>query len=329
MPTFPHRPRRPRPPRRARPRRRTPPLAAAPPHPALWVWLRPALVLALLRPGARGMSARVLDTLLPRLRHEPTRQAGARDAGRRGRPRQHPRRPRVGAAAHHPRLRRAARRPAGRSSCPRPRRRARAARLHARRTAQRILDPSVPFAVHSTDGEPLEPPRRRPDARRRRVPAGRPRPRRARAARRRRLRRMARGGRAGARPARDPFHRLEILPSSRTVRIELDGVVLAESARAQLLFEGTVLPRPRLPAAARTSASRCSPAPPARAARTRARRRTGPSTCGAAPSPTSPGATRPRARRPRALAGLVAFFDERVDVELDGEVAERPRTPWS
>ena len=42
--------------------------------------------------------------------------------------------------------------------------------------------------------------------------------------------------------ARDPFHRLDILPGSRTVRVELDGVVLAESTRAQLLFEGTLLP---------------------------------------------------------------------------------------
>jgi uncharacterized protein (DUF427 family) len=30
-----------------------------------------------------------------------------------------------------------------------------------------------------------------------------------------------------------------------------------------------------------------------------------------------------------ALAGLVAFFDERVDVSLDGVAVERPRTPWS
>jgi uncharacterized protein (DUF427 family) len=41
---------------------------------------------------------------------------------------------------------------------------------------------------------------------------------------------------------RDPFHRLEILPSSRAVRIERDGVLLAESSRAQILVEGTVLP---------------------------------------------------------------------------------------
>lgn len=30
-----------------------------------------------------------------------------------------------------------------------------------------------------------------------------------------------------------------------------------------------------------------------------------------------------------AIAGLVAFFAERVDVQIDGEAQERPTTPWS
>jgi uncharacterized protein (DUF427 family) len=29
------------------------------------------------------------------------------------------------------------------------------------------------------------------------------------------------------------------------------------------------------------------------------------------------------------VRGLVAFFDERVDVEVDGQRRERPITPWS
>jgi uncharacterized protein (DUF427 family) len=40
---------------------------------------------------------------------------------------------------------------------------------------------------------------------------------------------------------RDPFHRVDVLPSSRHVRVELDGHVLAESSRPALLFE-TMLP---------------------------------------------------------------------------------------
>jgi uncharacterized protein (DUF427 family) len=40
---------------------------------------------------------------------------------------------------------------------------------------------------------------------------------------------------------RDPFHRIDVLSSSRRVRLELDGQVLAESSQPMLLFE-TMLP---------------------------------------------------------------------------------------
>jgi uncharacterized protein (DUF427 family) len=40
---------------------------------------------------------------------------------------------------------------------------------------------------------------------------------------------------------RDPFHRIDVLASSRHVRLELDGQVLVESSRSMLLFE-TMLP---------------------------------------------------------------------------------------
>jgi uncharacterized protein (DUF427 family) len=29
------------------------------------------------------------------------------------------------------------------------------------------------------------------------------------------------------------------------------------------------------------------------------------------------------------VSGLVSFFDERLDVAIDGELRERPTTPWS
>jgi uncharacterized protein (DUF427 family) len=30
-----------------------------------------------------------------------------------------------------------------------------------------------------------------------------------------------------------------------------------------------------------------------------------------------------------AVAGMISFFDERLDVLIDGVLRERPRTPWS
>ena len=34
-------------------------------------------------------------------------------------------------------------------------------------------------------------------------------------------------------------------------------------------------------------------------------------------------------REAREIAGLIAFFDERVEVELEGRAMERALTPWS
>ena len=46
---------------------------------------------------------------------------------------------------------------------------------------------------------------------------------------------------------RDPFHRIDIVHSSRHVRLERDGVVLAESTRPYLLFEPPLPVRYYLP----------------------------------------------------------------------------------
>jgi uncharacterized protein (DUF427 family) len=46
---------------------------------------------------------------------------------------------------------------------------------------------------------------------------------------------------------RDPYTRVDALRSSRHVRVELDGVVLAESARPTILFETGLPPRYYLP----------------------------------------------------------------------------------
>lgn len=126
---------------------------------------------------------------------------------------------------------------------------------------------------------------------------------------------------------RDPFHRIDIIPSSRTVRLERDGELLAESSRASLLFE-TLLPvrfyLPRedvraqlIPSDTRTTcaykgfASYFSPVVGERSVTDLAWTYEQPL---------------PEAAR---VAGLVAFFNERVDVVLDGVALERPQTPWS
>jgi len=127
---------------------------------------------------------------------------------------------------------------------------------------------------------------------------------------------------------RDPFHRVDVRRSRRSVRIERDGHVLAESGQPHLLFETNLPVRFYLPRAdVRTQLLRPS-----------ARR----TTCaykGEASYWTAEVGDRTvkdlawTYERPlpdaAEIAGLVAFFDERVDVVLDGTLRERPTTFWS
>lgn len=126
---------------------------------------------------------------------------------------------------------------------------------------------------------------------------------------------------------RDPFHRLDVLPSSRHVQLELDGELVAESDRATFLFESMLPVRFYLP----REDVRVELVPSATT-----------STCaykGYASylSPIVGGRERvdlawmydQPLREASPIAGRIALFDERVDVVLDGVQRERPVTPWS
>ena len=127
---------------------------------------------------------------------------------------------------------------------------------------------------------------------------------------------------------RDPYTRVDILRSSRSVRIEVAGVVVAETVRPTFLFE-TNLPRrtyfPKLdvrmdlldPTA---TASMC---PYKGTARYWSVRAAGTAHTDLAWSYDAP------FRESAPIAGLVAFFDERVDVFVEGELQDRPKTAYS
>jgi uncharacterized protein (DUF427 family) len=128
--------------------------------------------------------------------------------------------------------------------------------------------------------------------------------------------------------ARDPFHSMDILASSRRVRVELDGELLAETSRSRLLFEGTLLPPrayipredvrvPLHPSAKRT---RCAYKGEASYWSAELPGGTLTDVAWTYEAPT---------RAAGEVTGLVAFFNERVDLSLDGEALPRPVTPWS
>ena len=126
---------------------------------------------------------------------------------------------------------------------------------------------------------------------------------------------------------RDPFHRIDILRSSRHVRIERDGQLLAETRRPLLLFE-TMLPvrfyLPRkdviaelIPSATRTTCAYKGHASYYSFA------------VGSRIVPDLAWCYETPQREAADIAGLVAFYNERVDLIVDGTTYERPISPWS
>jgi uncharacterized protein (DUF427 family) len=123
--------------------------------------------------------------------------------------------------------------------------------------------------------------------------------------------------------ARDPYTRVDILPSSRTVHVEVDGVTLAASDRPTLLFETGLRTRFYFsPADVRfellVPTDRVTACPYKGTARywsARVGDRLHENLAWAYDDPL------PESRR---IAGLIAFYDERVDLVVDGEREGRP-----
>jgi len=185
-----------------------------------------------------------------------------------------------------------------------------------------VLDPSIPFSVRSTDGEPL----------------------------------MVRAGGASAEAfraadpdldgylivdfdgfdewfeedernvghPRDPFHRIDIVHGSRHVVVTVAGEVVADSRAPALLFEPPIPPRYYLPredvrmdlltpsdkrtfCAYKGEASYLS-------------HEGEPDVAWYYPAPL---------REAAEVTDRVAFFNELADIDVDGERLERPITPWS
>ena len=101
---------------------------------------------------------------------------------------------------------------------------------------------------------------------------------------------------------RNPYTRVDILPSSRPVRVEVDGVVIAETTSARLLFETGLPTRYYLPKT-HVRMDLLRPTAPSRTARTRGRRSTGRSPSTATCARTPPGRTRRRCPRARTRRG--------------------------
>ena len=126
---------------------------------------------------------------------------------------------------------------------------------------------------------------------------------------------------------RDPFHRVDILSSSRHVRIELDGELLAESSRPILVFETGLPMRFYLPPEDVVAELRPTDKRTFCAYKGEASYRA--LTVGGAERDDIVWGYEQPLRQAAEIAGRVAFFDEKVDVILDGRRREKPRTALS
>lgn len=123
---------------------------------------------------------------------------------------------------------------------------------------------------------------------------------------------------------RDPYHRIDVYPTDRRVRVLVDGEVLADSRRAKVLFETGLPPRHYLPADdVRMELLRPSEKRTTCAYKGHARYWSAAGEEDVVWSYPDP------AHDAEPVRDLLCFFDERVDVELDGRLAERPLTQWS
>jgi uncharacterized protein (DUF427 family) len=127
---------------------------------------------------------------------------------------------------------------------------------------------------------------------------------------------------------RDPYTRVDILPSSRSVRVEVEGVTIAESSKPTLLFETGLPVRYYLPKThvhlelltPTDTRTHCPYKGEAEYWSVRAGDRVHPDLAWSYRAPL------PESVR---IAGLIGFYNEKVDLYVDGVLQERPRTKFS
>ena len=127
---------------------------------------------------------------------------------------------------------------------------------------------------------------------------------------------------------RDPYTRVDILPSSRHVRVEVDGVTIAESSSPRLLFETGLPVRYYLPKThvrldlliPTDTVSHCPYKGQAEYWAVRA---------GDTVQEDLAWSYRTPLPESQKIAGLIALYNEKVDIYVDGALQPRPTTKFS
>ena len=127
---------------------------------------------------------------------------------------------------------------------------------------------------------------------------------------------------------RDPYSRIDIVPSSRRVRVEIEGVTVADSTNASFLFETGLptryyIPKTDVRMALLTPTDLATACPYKGTARYWSATIDGETHDNIVWGYDSP---LPESQK---VAGLVAFYNEKVDIFIDEVSLDRPKTHFS
>jgi uncharacterized protein (DUF427 family) len=127
---------------------------------------------------------------------------------------------------------------------------------------------------------------------------------------------------------KDPYHRIDVLTTSRAIRVSLEGVLLADSTDARVLYETSLPARYYLPPEdvrvellePSETVTRCAYKGTAAHWSARVGERVASDVAWTYEDPL---------REVEPIRERICFYNERVDLDVDGVRLERPWTPWS
>ena len=127
---------------------------------------------------------------------------------------------------------------------------------------------------------------------------------------------------------RDPYHRTDVLDSSRHVRVELGGETVAESSSTRVLFETGLPPRWYFPPDA-VRAEVLSPSDTVTGCAYKGHASYHSVRAGGLEETDLVWFYPEPLRDAERIRDRLCFFNERVDLYVDGDLQPRPVTPWS
>ena len=127
---------------------------------------------------------------------------------------------------------------------------------------------------------------------------------------------------------RDPYTRVDILPSSRHVRFEIDGVTVAESAKPMLLFETGLPTRYYLPKT-HVRLDLLEPSDTVTHCPYKGQAEYWAIRIGDSIHSDLAWSYRTPLPESQKIAGLISFYNEKLDIYLDGVLQERPKSEFA